>query len=649
MKSVATEADVLAIESTGEGVDAPSSTYELIRRGASRAPDAPALTFFMNAERPRESETWTYREFVGRINQTANALLRLGVGKDDVVAYVLPNLPETHFTIWGGEAVGVVVAFNPLLEPSALAALLAAAGAKVLVTAAPFPGVDLWLRLRPELAAATTLEHVILVDMSERLPAPAREAVRAAQRRQADSAPPDEPIRSGGREAPVHDFWTLVAAEDGDRLNSDRVIAAEDRSSMFCTGGTTGLPKIAIRRQGCEVANALSVARFMGDAVGPGKTLFCGLPLFHVNGVLVTGLLPLSQGAHVVLGTPQGFRGEGVVARFWEIVEHHRVNFFSGVPTLYASLMQVPVGEHDISSLEYGLCGAAPMPAEVFRAFQERTGLRILEGYGLTEATCVSSINPLAGERRFGSIGLRLPGQDMKTVKLDEGSGRYRDCAPDEIGVIVVSGPNVFEGYLSPEHNRALWIDCGDGRRWLDTGDLGRRDADGYFWLTGRKKELIIRGGHNIDPASIEEPLHQHPDVLIAAAIGRPDAHAGELPVAYVQLKPGATVTEAELAKFARSTIGERAALPKHIRVVDHIPLTPVGKIFKPALKYREIESALGEALAEAGVPASRLTAGPSPSQGVAVTVELVKQEDETATRQVLGAFPYPYVFRTAG
>ena len=234
-------------------------------------------------------------------------------------------------------------------------------------------------------------------------------------------------------------------------------------------------------------------------------------------------------------------------------------------------------------------------------------------------------------------------------MKLDEGSGRYRDCAPDEIGVIVVSGPNVFEGYLSPEHNRALWIDCGDGRRWLDTGDLGRRDADGYFWLTGRKKELIIRGGHNIDPASIEEPLHQHPDVLLAAAIGRPDAHAGELPVAYVQLKPGATVTEAELAKFARSTIGERAALPKHIHVVDQIPLTPVGKIFKPALKYREIESALGEALAEAGVPASRLTAGPSPSQGVAVTVELAKPEDETAARRVLGAFPYPYVFRSAG
>ena len=447
----------------------------------------------------------------------------------------------------------------------------------------------------------------------------------------------------------VHDFWTLVNAETGDALNSDRVIAAQDRSSMFCTGGTTGLPKIAVRRHACEVANARMVARNMGGGIGAGKTMFCGLPLFHVNGVLVTGLAPFSQGAHVVLGTPQGYRGPGVVARFWEIVEHYRINFFSGVPTLYASLMQVPIGGHDISSLEYGMCGAAPMPTEVFRAFQERTGLRILEGYGQTEATCVSSSNPPGGERRIGSIGLRLPWQFMKTVKLDE-QGRYvRDSAPDEIGAILVSGPNVFEGYLTPEHNRALWVDCGDRRKWLDTGDLGRQDADGYFWLTGRKKELIIRGGHNIDPATIEEPLHAHPDVLLAAAVGRPDAHAGELPVAYVQLRPGATATEAELTDFARSAIGERAALPKHIRIVDQIPLTAVGKIFKPTLKHREIESALIEALGVAGVSFRRLTVEDSGSRGVTVNVELARPEDQAAASVALGAFPYALTFRTEG
>ena len=189
-----------------------------------------------------------------------------------------------------------------------------------------------------------------------------------------------------------------------------------------------------------------------------------------------------------MLGTPQGYRGEGVIARFWEIVEHYKINFFSGVPTLYASLMQVPIGGRNISSLKYGLCGAAPMPVELIRSFQSATGLEILEGYGLTEAVCVSSLNPPAGEKRAGSIGLRLPGQQMKAVLLDEKGDYKRDCAVDEVGLLVVSGPNVFLGYSRAENDKGLWLDCGDGRNWLNTGDLGRQDADGYFWLRDGKR-----------------------------------------------------------------------------------------------------------------------------------------------------------------
>ncbi len=412
---------------------------------------------------------------------------------------------------------------------------------------------------------------------------------------------------------------------------------------MFCTGGTTGAPKIAVRLHGNEVANACSVGQCFGDEIGPGVTMFCGLPLFHVNGVLVTGLVPFSKGAHVVLGAPAGYRGDGVVARFWEMVEHYKINFFAAVPTLYASLMQVPVGGRDISSLKYGFCGAAPMPAEVFRSFQNATGVKILEGYGLTEAVCVSSINPPQGEKRVGSIGLRLPGQQMKAVLLDEKGDYQRDCAVDEVGLLVVSGPNVFIGYSSPEHDKGLWLDCGDGRRWLNTGDLGRQDADGYFWMTGRKKELIIRGGHNIDPTSIEEPLHQHPDVQAVAAVGRPDAYAGELPVAYVQLKPGSATTEAELIEFARSRIGERSALPKHIRIVPQLPLTAVGKIFKPALKYAEIKDSISAALTNAGVEEHEVSVGNVPTRGVVINLTVTRAGDEAAARHVLGTFSYPF------
>jgi len=215
--------------------------------------------------------------------------------------------------------------------------------------------------------------------------------------------------------------------------------------------------------------------------------------------------------------------------------------------------------------------------------------VKILEGYGLTEAACVSSVNPAAGERRAGSIGLPIPYQRMAAVVLD-GDGRFHRMADvDEVGVIAISGPNVFKGYLDPRHNVGVWIDI-DGESWLNTGDIGRRDTNGYFWLTGRKKELIIRGGHNIDPRTIEEALASHPGVAMAAAIGSPDAYAGEMPVAYVQLKPGATVTEQELLEHAALTIPERAAIPKRIKISSSLPTTAVGKLFKPALVEREIE-----------------------------------------------------------
>jgi len=206
----------------------------------------------------------------------------------------------------------------------------------------------------------------------------------------------------------------------------------------------------------------------------------------------------------------------------------------------------------------------------------------------------------------------------------------------------VISGPNVFSGYRVAKHNQGLWLDLGDGRRWLNTGDLGRQDAQGYFYLTGRKKELIIRGGHNIDPASIEEPLHAHPAVQIAAAVGRPDAHAGELPVAYVQLEPGASATEAELLAYAKEAIPERAAVPKAIRIIAAMPLTGVGKIFKPALKHREIADALRCALQDAGVGAVDLEVLDDPQQGICIDVSPSSDSDVDRLGQVLGQYPFP-------
>jgi len=637
VSGIASIADVASIEARGLPTDRPSSTYELIQCGAAIDPKAPALSFFMRIEDQHAPEVWDYQHLLEDITRAANVFHALGAGADTVIAFILPNLPETHFVIWGGEATGIVMAINPLLEEEAIAHLLQSSGASILVTLGPFPGIDLWHKVRSVLHAVPLLKDLILVSPADRVRGLRRPFARAMQMY--------GDLTGGrghaGKAIRIHGFWSLMRRQRGDRLTSRRRFSPDDVSSYFCTGGTTGLPKIAVRRHRNEVANAWSLSQVMAQGVGPGKTVFCGLPLFHVNAVMVTGLLPFSRGAHVVLGTPQGYRGADVVKKFWSIVERHRINFFSGVPTLYTALLDVPPERHDISSLEYGLCGAAPLPPQVFRDFERKTGLKILEGYGLTEATCVSCVNPPYGERRVGSIGIRLPGQRMKVAVLDDGGTFVRESATDEPGALLVSGDNVFSGYRLGAQNKGLWIDLGDGRRWLDTGDLARQDQDGYFWLTGRKKELIIRGGHNIDPSQIEEPLHGHPSVQLVAAIGRPDLHAGEIPVAYVQPKPGATVTEIELLSFAKNTIHERAAIPKAIRIVEQMPLTGVGKIYKPALRRLETAGALRDALEEAGIALDSLEALDDP-RGMKIQVRLINAQDQEAAHTQLARFSFP-------
>jgi fatty-acyl-CoA synthase len=348
-----------------------------------------------------------------------------------------------------------------------------------------------------------------------------------------------------------------------------------DVASYFCTGGTTGLPKIAVRTHRTEVANAFQLAAISGSTLtGPGNTVFCGLPLFHVNAQIGTGLSIFARGGHVLLGTPQGYRTPGLLQAFWSICSDHKVSTFSGVPTIYAALLQSPREGCNLGGIQYAVCGAAPMPVELFKRFQVETGIKIVEGYGLTEAGCVSSLNPPTGESRVGSIGLRLPWQRMRVVRIDSAGQYERDARVDDIE----QGPSASV-------------------RWLNTGDLGHQDVQGYFWLTGRSKELIIRGGHNIDPKSIEEAIARHPAVAICAAVGRPDEHAGEVPVAYVQLRLGFSCIEKDLLEFASQHIGERAAIPKAITILPTMPLTDVGKISKIALRMREIESVIsGEA-----------------------------------------------------
>ena len=530
------------------------TTYDMLKHGAAINPEATAISFFPSGEDYANPSQITYRNFLTQITRAANLFHDLGVGPGDVITYLLPNLLQTHYVLWGGEAAGIVNPINPMLEASTIREICQAAGTKVLVALGEFEGSDIWEKVSIVRKDLPKLKAIIRV------------------------------MGPGDEKEGIYGYDEAIAGYQGDKLDSGRVIDPDDMASMYHTGGTTGTPKLAPHTHFNETAMAYMLAS--STELKTGETTLCGLPLFHVNATTVTGSMPFSIGAHVVLLGVMGYRDPTVMQNFYKIVEHYRAVTFSSVPTVLSVLLDIPKGDADISSLRFAVCGAAPLSVELFKRFEAHSGMKLIEGYGLTEGTCVSSVNPYHGEQKVGSIGIRIPYHEMKVFILDDENLFKREAETDEIGSVCIKGPNVFKGYLDEAHNRDIWPKEG----WFNTGDLGRQDRDGYLWLTGRKKELIIRGGHNIDPAAIEEPLYRLEGVQVAAAVGRPDPHAGEIPVAYIQLQEGADLTEEQVLDYLKKEMGERAAIPKEVFIIDQVPLTPVGKIFKPALRWEAIK-----------------------------------------------------------
>jgi acyl-CoA synthetase (AMP-forming)/AMP-acid ligase II len=303
--------------------------------------------------------------------------------------------------------------------------------------------------------------------------------------------------------------------------------------------------------------------------------------------------------------------------------------------------MQRPV-DADISSVKTAFSGSSPLPVELFKRFEKATGVEIVEGYGLTEATCLVSCNPVDGAKKIGSVGVQLPYTDVR-ILIGTTDG-IKECGTDEIGEICVSNPGVIIGgtYTEDTKNRDIYHEFA-GVGYLRTGDLGRIDADEYLWITGRAKDLIIRGGHNIDPAEIEEALAGHEAVAMVGAIGQPDAHSGELPCAYVELVAGASVTTDELADFAAERIHERAALPKYIEILDELPKTAVGKVFKPDLRRMAITRIYDKALADAGHDTHVAEVAEDKKRGLVARLAKSSGVDEAGVSSTLGEFTRPW------
>jgi fatty-acyl-CoA synthase len=268
------------------------------------------------------------------------------------------------------------------------------------------------------------------------------------------------------------------------------------------------------------------------------------------------------------------------VSGFWRLAAQYRATLVGAVPTSMGAVLEVPLGDADLGAVRAGFTGAASLPPAVGERFRQVTGRGLFEVYGMTEASGLIAIDPVAGAGCAGSVGLPLPYTEV-TVRRLEANGRLGEaCAGGEIGVITVRGPHVSPGYRNAEHDAGVFDDGA-----LNSGDLGYVDDAGNLHIAGRTKDLIIRSGHNIDPLMIENAMAAHPAVALAAAVGMPDGYAGELPVCYVMLRPGASASEAELREHAQRTIGERPAWPKQIHIVETIPLTTVGKIYKPQLR----------------------------------------------------------------
>ncbi|MCV6598095.1 MAG: acyl-CoA synthetase [Mangrovicoccus sp.] len=622
---------MLQAEMPWENRDVPSSVYEALSRTKQKHGDKPAISFQITSEPKSKAKTLSWNDFHGQVTQAANLFRSLGVGDDDVVAFLLPNSNETTVTLIGGMTAGIVNPINPLLDVEQIAGILNETKAKVLVTLKAFPKSDVAEKAAEAVRFAPSVKTILEIDLLHYLSPPKSWIV-----------PLVRPKVEVHHHAKVLSFRRELLKQPSDKLTFAEP-QGDNISAYFHTGGTTGTPKVAQHKQSGMIYNGWLGSELIFNEK---DVMICPLPMFHVFACYPIMMSAIFSGAHVVFPTPSGYRGDGVFDNFWKLIERWNVTFLITVPTALSALMQRPV-DADVSSLKTALSGSAALPVELYNRFQEATGVAIAEGYGMTEATCLVSCNPIEGGlKKVGSVGIPLPYTDVRILHCESDGSISYECGTDEVGEICISNPGVFNGstYTEEGKNLGLYAD----RNYLRTGDLGRVDEDGYLWITGRQKDLIIRGGHNIDPAEIEEALMGHPKVAMVAAIGQPDQVAGELPCAYVELVEGAEVTVADLVEFGRERIHERAAVPKHLEILDELPKTGVGKVFKPDLRKMATKRVYDKALKKEGLAVNVAEVVDDKKLGLTVILEPNGDVDDEALKHFLGRFTMAWRWKDA-
>jgi long-chain acyl-CoA synthetase len=532
-----------------------------VTNSANKYPDATAIIFF--------NRKMTYRELDDLVNRFAAGLQQLGVKKGDRVAVHLPNCPQYPIAYYGVlRAGGIVVPCNPLYVARELQHQIADAGAEVIVTLSAFYNTVNSIR------EAAGLKHVIVARIKDYFPPLLRVLFTLLKE------------KKEGHFADItghaNTYWFLDFVNNAPAKPKPVEVTPEDTGVLMYTGGTTGIPKGAQLTHRNLVANALQTKAWMADIREGGEVVLTALPLFHSYGMTTCmNLATACASAMLLIPNPRDIKG------LLENINKHQPSLFPGVPTMYVALINYPeVHKYNVRSIKACISGAAPLPVEVQTRFQELTGAKLVEGYGLSEATPVTHANPIYGKNKIGTIGIPFPDTDAKIVDLDTGE---QELPVGEIGELVVRGPQVMKGYWNMPTETANVLRNG----WLYTGDIARMDEDGYFAIVDRKKDMIIAGGYNIYPRDIEEVLYQHPKVKECVAAGVPDAYRGETVKVYIVLKEGETATEEEIIEYCRQNLA-KYKVPRLVEFRKELPKTMVGKILRRALveeERRKLES----------------------------------------------------------
>jgi long-chain acyl-CoA synthetase len=535
---------------------APISLPRLFEQAVARFADRPAIDFF--------GRKMTYVELGRQVDRAALGLQKLGVRHGTRVGLCLPNTPYSviaYFAIL--KLGGIVVNFNPLYVEREIAQQIEDSGTTIMVT------LDV-KKIYPKIASMlgnTCLERIVVCSMHEALPL--AKGILFRLFKSAERARPREDSRHVR-------FAALLAARG--TIEPAEIDPTADVAVLQYTGGTTGIPKGAMLTHANLSMNVAQISRHVPILTPGGERALLVLPLFHVFGMTAGMNFCISVGAEIIL--LPSFEVHQALA----IITKKHPTLLPGVPSLFAALSaRVGDGKYDLSSINYCISGGAPLPLEVRRRFESLSGCKLVEGYGLTEASPVVSANPLDAEYKNTSVGFPLLGTVVEIRSLDD---PQRVLPVGEKGEICLRGPQIMAGYWrNAKETEAVFIDGA-----LRTGDVGYIDAGGYLYLVDRIKDLIICGGFNVYPRVIEEALHQHPDVVEAAVIGVPDAYRGQVPKAFVTLRPGAQATPSALLRFLRDYLS-RMEMPKVIEIRASLPKTAIGKVNRKALVAEESQS----------------------------------------------------------